>query len=124
MNLLKYLIPVILAAALWNGSDICADVTEDHAPESCVHASVSQISISSPEAELCLPRQVTFANTVRLAGGPGRTIGVHRNSLEFAKSGKVVNAGVRYITQVNTIFKHSAGIEPSHRLHSLGRLII
>lgn len=124
MSLLKYLLPFILAAAVWGGADVPVDVTEDPALESCIHASVSQTSMSSPDAQLCLPRQVSFANTVRLAGGTVRTISVHRNSLEFAKSGKVINAGIRYSVQNNSVFFHSAKVEPSYKLFFLGRLII
>jgi hypothetical protein len=48
-----------------------------------------------------------------------------RNSrAEFAKSGKVVNAGLRYVTQTKSIILHSSLIEPAHKLIYLGKLII
>ena len=124
MSLIKYLLPFILAASVWGGADVSADVAEDDVIGFVISSSLNQTSISSSESEFCLPRQVSYANTLRLAGGARRTGSMQRNNLEFAKSGKVINAGIRYLVQNNSIDIHSAGIEPSYRLICLGRLII
>jgi hypothetical protein len=42
----------------------------------------------------------------------------------FAKSGRIENAGIRFFVQRKSITRHSSLIEPSHRLLSLGKLII
>ena len=52
-----------------------------------------------------------------------RTNTVQRSSLEFAKAGKIVNAGIKYLT-ISTIIFQSALYEPASRLSALGRLII
>lgn len=124
ISLLKYLLPVIFAATFWCGAGHSADVVEEYFMGSSITASVSQTAISASDQELCLPRQVSFANTVRLIGNARRTGSIQRSSLEFAKSGKVINAGVRYFTQNISIIIHSAMIKPSCRLKCLGRLII
>ena len=124
-RLLKYLIPVIMAAIFWNCADNPASaVPEDVSAGLSVMASACQTGISSADMEFCLPSQVSFANSQRVQSAPRRTASTHRNGLEFAKSGKVFNACLKYSVQRRSIIVHSSMIEPSHRLLSLGKLII
>ena len=124
-KLLKYLLPVIVAAAFAVGadSDVCVDAGCDFADE-CIFDDTCLTSISSAESELCLPRQASFANTLPVHGSPQRTNANQRNNIEFAKSGKVINAGIRYFVQKLSIATGSRLCDPSHILFSLGKLII
>ena len=123
-KLLKYLFPVIMALAFWG----CMDKSVPAASEEIASMSLTdtsyQTNISASESELCLPRQVSFANSNRVQSSARRTTTAHRSNLEFAKSGKVVNAGLRYIIQHQSIIVHSTLVEPTHRLLCLGKLII
>ena len=115
-SLLKYLLPCIFAAALWYGTGVSADdVSEDFFTYLSVDSSLSGTDISASDSDLCLPRQESAVNTVRLAGTSGRTATMQRGDLEFAKSGN---------RQYLSIILNSAIVRPSYRLISLGRLII
>lgn len=123
-NILKYLFLAIVAAVLGHAdfsviSDIDATVEE-----SSIQSALYETSISASDSELCLPRQVSFTNTIRLQSTARRTNCAQRNNLEFTKSGKIINAGQQYFIQRKSIIVHSSLIEPAHRLLYLGRLII
>lgn len=125
-KLLKYLIPLIIAAAFWNCADAKNELPVSEEAAACMHIGETsrQSDISEAQHEFCLPRQVSFGNTQRVQNAPRRTAGTHRNNLEFAKSGKVVNAGLRFFIQQKSIIVHSSLIEPAFRLLYLGKLII
>ena len=122
---LKYLIPLMFVVAFWN----CKDSLLSTAPETtsdalAISEAVCDNIISSSESELCLPRQVSYASPYRVQNTARRTTGYSRASFEFAKSGKIINAGLRYLTQRKSILTHSSLIEPAHKLLYLGKLII
>lgn len=124
-RLLKYLLSFIVAAAFWSGADVqthaaSAEVADGHFLNEAINAT----SISASEAELCVPRQVSFANTQQVQSTARRTTSIQRNNLEFAKSGKVINAGVKYFIQRISIITHSSLVKPGYRLLCLGKLII
>ncbi len=124
-SLLKYLIVIIVAAAFWNRAD--GFVRTDSNEKAAVHH-INEIqadsSISASESEFCPPRQASFANTTRVQSTARRTNCVHRNSLEFIKCGKIINAGQRYFIQRKSTIGHSSLTEPAHKLLALGKLII
>ena len=124
-KLLKYLLPVIVAAVFAGGADgdLCMGTAEDAA---CAYIfdDACLTSISSTESELCLPRQVSFANSLPVQGSPQRTNANQRNSIEFSKSGKVINAGIQYSIQRITLLSRSQQAEPCFRLLSQRKLII
>ena len=124
-RLLKYLFPIIFAAAFWSGADMTAhSVSDEILQESVLKETACTTSLSSTETEFCVPRQVSFANTQQVQCSARRTTSIHRNNLEFAKSGKVINVGVAFLIQKISIITHSSLIQPAHRLLSLGKLII
>ena len=124
-RLLKYILPIIVATAFWN----CADADASHMPEAqaadwTVDNIVSHTDVSSAENEFFLPRPTSFTCAQRVQNAVRRTNGAQRNNLEFAKSGKIVNAGLRYFIQRKSLIVHSTLLEPSNRLLSLCKLII
>ena len=125
-KLLKYLLPLIVAAAFWNLADTGHESSVSEEAVACMHIDQTsrQSDISETQHEFCLPRHVSFGNTQRVQNAPRRTAGFNRNNLEFAKSGKVINAGLRFFTQQKSIIIHSSLIEPAFRLLYLGKLII
>lgn len=124
-NLFKYLIPVFLGIIIgWCCGECESGDAESGLEKHAVVAAVSGSGISSPDSEFCLPRTVSFANSQRVQTGARRTNTINRNSLEFTKAGKVMNAGIRYFVQNKSILVHSSLLEPSHRLLYLGKLII
>lgn len=124
-GVLKYLLPVITVLAFWNcmGTSVSA-ATEDGASAVSVADTAYHTDISESKSELCLPRQVSFANSQRVQTTVQRTAGAGRNNIEFTKSGKVINADIRYFTQRKSILIHSSLIEPAHKLLYLCKLII
>lgn len=124
-RLLKYLLPVIAVLALWNcmGTSVSAD-TGNAAAAMSLEETVYQTVISESQSELCLPRQISVASCQRIQSGARRTVGSGRNNIEFTKSGKIINADIRYFVQKKSIIIHSSLIEPAHRLLYLGKLII
>ena len=123
--LLKYLIPVFLGVIIgWCVGECGSDSAETDLNTYTAVFSVSDSCISSPDQEFCLPRPVSFANTQRVQTGARRTNSINRNCIEFAKAGRVMNAGIRYFIQNKSVLVHSSLSEPSHRLLYLGKLII
>lgn len=124
-KLLKYLLFFLAAAVLWSEADKeMSSVTAEDVADIVMEKAISGTDISQSDHEFSLPRQTSFANSQRAQSSVRRTNSVHRNNTEFAKSGKVVNAGLRYVTQTKSIILHSSLIEPAHKLIYLGKLII
>lgn len=124
-KLLKYLLFFLAAAVLWGAADKeMSSVTAEDVADMVMEKAISGTDISQSDHEFSLPRQTSFANSQRAQSSVRRTNSVHRNNTEFAKSGKVVNAGLRYVTQTKSIILHSSLIEPAHKLIYLGKLII
>ena len=122
---LKYLLPLMVAVAFWNCKDnVLSTVPEETFATQAICESVCDNIISSSESELCLPRQASYASQTRVQTTARRTAGCCRVNVEFAKSGKVINAGLRYFIQTKSILIHSSLIEPAHKLLYLGKLII
>ena len=124
-KLFKYLLPVLAAVVFWNCAENPANPVSDESVADISLIEVAcQSSLSSTDHEFCPPRQVSFANAQRVQNAPRRTSGVQRSNLEFTKSGKVINAVLRYFIQRKSVIIHSSLIEPSHRLLCLCKLII
>ena len=124
-KLLKYLIFFLAAAVLWGAADKeMSSVTAEDVADMVLEKAISSTDLSQSDYQFSLPRQTSFANSQRAQSSVRRTNSVHRNNTEFAKSGKVVNAGLRYVTQTKSIILHSSLIEPAHKLIYLGKLII
>lgn len=124
-KLLKYLLFFLAAAVLWGEADKeMSSVTAEDVADMVLEKAISSMDLSQSDHQFSLPRQTSFANSQRAQSSVRRTNSVHRNNTEFAKSGKVVNAGLRYVTQTKSIIIHSSLIEPAHKLIYLGKLII
>lgn len=124
-KLLKYLLFFLAAAVLWGAADKeMSSVTAEDVADMVLEKAISSMDLSQSDHQFSLPRQTSFANSQRAQSSVRRTNSVHRNNTEFAKSGKVVNAGLRYVTQTKSIIIHSSLIEPAHKLIYLGKLII
>lgn len=124
-KMLKYLLPFIVGFVFWGSAD--ADVhVADQVCDMVFNADASQYqqSLSEPFHDVCLPRQISISGPARVQNTARRTGGVQRTGLEFTKSGKIFNAGVRYFIQNNRILSHSSLTEPGTMLISLKRLII
>ena len=122
---LKYLLFFLAAAVLWGAADEeMSSVTAEDVADMVLEKAISSTDLSQSDHQFSLPRQTSFANSQRAQSSVRRTNSVHRNNTEFAKSGKVVNAGLRYVTQTKSIILHSSLIEPAHKLIYLGKLII
>lgn len=123
-NLLKYLLPFIVVAAFAGGSAGSSSACDEEKVSGfSIDAATYTVSLSSAESDFCLPRQVSNVNTCRIQGNSRRTENVQRQGFEFIKSGKVINAGIRYFIQKNSI-THSSHFVPAYRVISLGKLII
>ena len=124
-NLLKYLVFFIAVAIFQNSTEKSVTSVQEKgiADMSFIEEAYHSVILET-DSELCLPRQVSSANSFRAQNTVRRTNSIHRNNFEFAKAGKVINAGLRYSIQHRSIIIHASLIEPSHRLLSLGRLII
>jgi hypothetical protein len=124
-RLLKYLLPLMVAIAFWNseGKEL-STVAEKPVADMSVDASAHNAVFAIPAAEVFLPRTVSFSNAHRIQTGARRTSSAQRSSIEFAKSGKVMNAGLRYFIQNRYIIIRSSLSEPARILLFLGKLII
>ncbi|MBQ8499567.1 MAG: hypothetical protein IJ495_02605 [Bacteroidales bacterium] len=123
-KLLKYLFPLIAAVAFWNCSDAHESTVAQNAAVMISEEASCDAEISASDAELCIPRQVSYANPHSLQSTARRVTGTQRNNVEFTKSGRIINAGIIYSVQRKSITVLSSHVEPAHRLLCLGKLII
>ena len=122
---LKYLLPLMVAVAFWNCKDnVLSTVPEETFATQAICDAVCDNIISTSESELCLPRQVSYTSSSRVQTTARRKTGYSRDNVEFTKSGKIINAGLRYFIQTKSILIHSSLVEPAHKLLYLGKLII
>ena len=124
-RMLKYLLPFIYVVAFCgNADDSFADVIQDVAEGFVLDAEAGSMSFSADEQEFCVPRPTSIANTQRVQTLSRRTDAGQRQGFSFVKAGKVINAGIVFCTQNVYRFFPSGLSEPTHRLISLGKLII
>ena len=122
---LKYLLPLIAAAIFWNcKDDTLSSVSEESSSTQVICEAVTDAIISTSESEPCLPRQITYASSSQIHNSARRTTGSGRINIEFAKSGKVINSGLRYFIQRRSAIVQSPLTEPANKLLYLGKLII
>jgi hypothetical protein len=124
-RLFKYLLVMIIAAAVWSGADEAfADLSPEMLAELALDDLHPQTSFSDYESEPLLPRQITSSTTNHAPVVVRKIGGIQKTKLEFTKSGKLINAGVQYLIQNQYIILRSSKADPGQMLHSLGRLII
>lgn len=122
-TLLKYLIPLLMAAAFWGGGEMPSSVPVG-SDESVANVVTFISDASDSQSDLWIPRQISSSAPVRILNGARRTGSMQRNNLEFAKAGKVVNVVICCFIQNKSITTLSSRTEPANLLLSLGRLII
>lgn len=124
-KLLKYLLPVIVAAVFAGGAEGAEHRCGDGLPDGAsIYAEAYQVTLSETESELCLPRQISAPGSQQVQSPARRTGSFQRNSFEFTKAGKVENAGLRYFIQTIFIITRSSLADPANILLSSGKLII
>lgn len=124
-RIFKYILVMIIAAAVWSGADeAVADLSPEMLAELALDDLHPQTSFSDYESEPLLPRQITSSTTNHAPVVVRKIGGIQKTKLEFTKSGKLINAGVRYLRQNLYIILRSSKADPGQMLHTLGRLII
>jgi hypothetical protein len=124
-RIFKYILVMIIAAAVWSGADeAVADLSPEMLAELALDDLHPQTSFSDYESEPLLPRQITSSTTNHAPVVVRKIGGIQKTKLEFTKSGKLINAGVRYLRQNQYIILRSSKADPGQMLHTLGRLII
>ena len=128
---LKYLLVSIVALAFYNGAgeyfvaERCAsEAIENTSGIENVYTSAVCTNLSSPDSDFCPARQISSVTAPRLQSNGRRHESTSRQNFEFVKSGKIINSGIRYVLQKQSILSHSTLIEPASRLVCLCRFII
>jgi hypothetical protein len=122
---LKYLLLLVVAAVLWGSADDAVSAPSVQNMEEIVfNGSITPTSVSAQEHQCNLPRQTSIVNAPSVQNAARRTSTFQRNNLEFTKSGKVINSGLRYFIQLQSVIVHSSLAEPGNMLLCLRRLII
>ena len=80
--------------------------------------------LSSPLSDICIPRQVSSVNSVRVQNTARRQDNFQRQHFECIKAGKVLNSSTRFVIQSISLFSYSSLSEPNRFLTRLCRLII
>lgn len=123
--MLKYLLPLVCVVVFCdNADDSFADVVQDVTDGFVWETGSCGMTFSADEQEFCVPRPTSIANTQRVQTLSRRTDAGQRQGFSFVKAGKVINAGIVFCTQNVYRFFPSGLSEPTHRLISLGKLII
>ena len=124
-RMFKYILVFIFAAAIWSGADeVVVDLSPEMFAELAIDDLYPQTTFSDYESEPLLPRQITSSSAHQAPVVVRKVGGVQKTNLEFTKSGKLINAGVRYFLQNHYRILRSSKADPGLMLHSLGRLII
>ncbi|MBO5815006.1 MAG: hypothetical protein J6R30_02685 [Bacteroidales bacterium] len=124
-RLLEYLLLFVVAAVLWGSADDAVSASSVKEMEEIVfNGSITQTSVSAQEHQCNLPRQTSIVNAPSVQNAARRTSSFQRNNLEFAKCGKIINSGLRYFIQLQSVTLHSSLAEPANMLLCLRRLII
>ena len=122
---LKYLLLLVVVAVLWGSADDAVSAPSVQDMEEIVfNGSITPTSVSAQEPQCNLPRQTSIVSAPSVQNAARRTSSVQRNNLEFAKCGKVINSGLRYFIQLQSVIVHSSLAEPGNMLLCLRRLII
>ena len=125
LRIFKYILVIIIAAAVWSGADeAVADLSPEMLAELAIDDLHPQTSFSDYESDPLLPRQITSSTTNNAPVVVRKIGGIQKTNLNFTKSGKIINAGIRYFLQNQYKILRSSKADPGHMLHSLGRLII
>ena len=125
-SLLKYLLLSLVALAFHMGAKgglFAHEDIQDYDYASASAASLN-VSIAAPTTDICIPRQVSTVSVPRLQSNSNRHEISHRQNHEVVKSGKTINAILRYVVQKQSLIIHSSLMEPANKLVSLCRLII
>lgn len=125
-NFLKYILAGILALVIHDSAREVYSSEEYHSLSESQIAFIldQEVFLSSPETDLCPPRQVSSISVPRVQNSVRRNDNSGRQNFEFIKSGKTVSAGTKYLIQNKLLFQHSPFLEPGHKLSSLCRFII
>ena len=122
---LKCLLLLVVAAVLWGSADDAVSAPSVQDMEEIVfNGSIIPTGVSAQEPQCNLPRQTSIVSAPSVQNAARRTSSVQRNNLEFAKCGKVINSGLRYFIQLQSVTLHSSLAEPANMLLCLRRLII
>ena len=123
-NLLKYLLLSLVALAFHMGAKGDMFAHEDIQDYASAYTASLNVSITAPTTDICIPRQVSTVSVPRLQSNSNRHETSHRQNCEVVKSGKTINATLRYVVQKQSLIIHSSLMEPANKLASLCRLII
>ena len=124
-RMLKYLLPLVCVVVFCdNADDFFADVVQDVTDGFVWETGSCGMAFSADEQEFCVPRPTGIANTQRVQTLSRRADAGQRQGFSFVKAGKVINAGTIFCSQNIYRFFPSGLSEPTHRLISLGKLII
>lgn len=123
-RLLKYLLLGLIAFALHERAEDSRSHEADTLPADISSLTVEYDDCLSPvQHDFSLPRQTSSVNNVRLQSSR-RPDNIQRHNFECVKSGKVINACIRYSLQRQTRIAESSLAEPSLILPRLCRFII
>ena len=124
-RMLKYLLPLVCVVVFCdNADDFFADVVQDVTDGFVWETGSCGMAFSADEQEFCVPRPTGIANTQRVQTLSRRADAGQRQGFSFVKAGKVINTGTIFCSQNIYRFFPSGLSEPTHRLISLGKLII
>ena len=125
-HLLKYLLLSFIALALYNSAGDesythIEDFFEDIPGEEYI---LSTSEYTAPQGDFSQPRPVSTVNAPRVQSNGRNNETSHRQNVEFVKSGKTINTGVRFVAQKQSLSHYSSIMETDLKLISLCRFII
>lgn len=125
-SLLKYLFLSLVALAFHMGAKSDLFAHEDVQDCNCTstYTTSLNVSITAPETEVCLPRQVSTLTVPRLQSNSNRRETCYKKNFEVIKSGKAINSILRYVVQKQSLIIYSSLMEPASKLVRLCKFII
>ena len=123
-KILIYLIPIIVAIALFDGIKSCDAPIEEGLIDSTTEAVSILSGDNTIDSDFFIPRQFSSHQVIPSQIPVKRANNLLRYKIVFLKVGRVIHVGIGNNFPKNTLILYSSFIKPTYRLAGFGKLII
>ena len=125
-HLLKYLLFSFIALALYSsaGDDSYANVENYLEDNPAGEYILSTCDFTTPQGDFSQPRPISTVNAPRVQSNGRNNETSHRQNVEFVKSGRIINTGVRFVAQIQSLSLYSFLTDSGRKRVSFCRFII
>ena len=124
-HLLKYLLFSFIALALYNAGDDSYVHVENYLEDIPAEEFILSADELTPlQCDFSQPRPISSVNAPRVQSNGRNNDTSHRQNVEFVKSGKTINSGVRFLAQIQSLSLYPSLTDSGRILVCFCRFII